>query len=182
MKAYRGRSGALHSVWVPSLDGGKLSVFWKRSRYPLNTKLNGPQTRSGHFREDKNHYPLPDRPAPSPVTNPLTEREVQNSFNTVWQKCSWVTCMWLTEWEQTFCSVLCVRKCRVLLCVGIRIQPQLGLVDIRILPSTIIYFHANFSEQNRSVCLSVCLSVCQATVVRAECACVSVKHMFVIFT
>ena len=150
MKAYRERRGALHSLLVPSLDESKLSLFGKRSWYPLNTKLIGPR-------------PVLDSSEKIKITNlcrtvpPLVQwllREVQNSFNTAWQKCSWVTCMWPTEWEQTVCSVLYARQCRVLLYAAIRIY-----IYIYVAIHVTLFSHQFFSKQNRSVCLSVYLSI-----------------------
>jgi hypothetical protein len=66
MKAYRGAEVQLHSSLTSVLDGGKWSTShpgWftprKEPQYPLNMKLGGPQSWSGHYREEKNLLLLP---------------------------------------------------------------------------------------------------------------------------
>jgi hypothetical protein len=62
MSTYGGVEIELHAFLTAALNGGtsrpSLFAMGKRPRYPLDRRLGGPQSRSGHGGEEKNSQPL----------------------------------------------------------------------------------------------------------------------------
>jgi hypothetical protein len=83
MKMYRGSRGIAPRIlnlgprWrrVVSFTPRPLYPQGKSPRYPLDRRLGGPQSRSGHGGEEKNSQPLPRESNPrTPIVQPVASR------------------------------------------------------------------------------------------------------------
>jgi hypothetical protein len=113
----RGLEIQLHSFSTLVPEGGDWSIIcstsWKETQYPLNSRLGGPHSQSGHFREQKIFFPLarfkPDYSAHSLVSISITLTWLPthyyfNSAN-LWVCHFFNSCMCYWKWH-IWCSII----------------------------------------------------------------------------